>query len=251
VSTATGDPHRGQRPSADDLRWIEAAAELTPAKTLGRIDAKVGFVFANITLIATVLAGFGILTGAADRASAYQPFTLAALGFLMLAVLFASVANLPTLRTKINADNLVEVREFYERIIAFRGWLTRLALIFFVVGLASALGVLATVAGKNDPPAMGLQWTLGTDGKRGLAGYVTGTRLPAGARVETVLAAVGPQGDSNTVLAKDMSAADDAGKVAVRMEVADIPASASFRLSTKVQHAGKVLFPEQAVEITS
>jgi hypothetical protein len=230
--------------------WAAAAKEITPPKALARIDTKSGFVFSNITLIGTVLAGFGVLTGTAGRLASYEPLTLAALWILVVAVLAALVANLPSIRSHIDPENLTEVRRFYTRNIAVRGWLTRVALFLFAVAFAIALALLIAIAGKDDPPTLGLQWTLGADGKRAVAGHVTGTGLPPGARAETVLAALTAQGTQGTVYAKDVSFADSSGKIDVTVEVDDAPAGTVFRLSTKVDHDSGRLYPERALELT-
>jgi hypothetical protein len=223
---------------------------LTPAKALERIDTKVGFVFSNITLIGTVLAGVGILTGTASRLVEYRPLTITALWLILLSLVCALVANLPSLRTGINPDNIDEVRKFYTTNISVRGWLTRFALLLFSAAFAIALVVIIQVAGRHDPPSLALQWKLGADRKRDVVASVNANELPPGTQAETLLVTVTKQGAQCTILAKDISFADSSGTVKVTMQVDNAPANTTFRLSTSLTKDGKRVAADQMVELT-
>jgi hypothetical protein len=108
--SSTSVVRSGRRPGPHDERWVAAGAELTPAKALDRIDTKVGFVLSNIALIGTVLVGVGVLTGTLSRLAGYEPLTVTALWLILLFLLCALVANLPSRRTRIDPDNLDDVR---------------------------------------------------------------------------------------------------------------------------------------------
>jgi hypothetical protein len=242
--------HRGQPSTPDDERWLAAGKELTPAKALERIDTKVGFVFTNITLIGTVLAGVGILTGTASRLAGYESLTIIALWLILFSLVCALAANLPSLRTGINPDNIHAVRRFYTTNICVRGWLTRLALLLFSAAFVIALAIIIEVAGRQDQPSLALQWKLGADHKRDVVASVNATELPPGTRAETLLVTVNKQGAQCTVLAKDISFADGSGAVNVTMDVDNAPANTTFRLSTTLTDDGKRVRPNQMVELT-
>jgi hypothetical protein len=245
----TGRARKGRRPSLEDERWLAAGKELTPAKALERIDTKIGFVFSNITLVGTVLAGAGVLTGISGRLAGYELLTLTALGLIFLSLVCAMAGNLPSLRTSINPENIEEVKDFFTANISVRGWLTRLALLLFTAAFVIALIIVIQVAGRHDQPSLALQWKLTADGKRVVAASVNASALPPGTRAETLLVAVDKQGRQSTVFAKDVSFADASGAVKVAMEVDAAPAGTTFRLSTVLTDEGRRIRPEQVVEL--
>lgn len=240
----------GRPPGPEDERWLAAGRELTPAKALERIDTKVGFVFSNITLIGTVLVGVGVLTGVSSRLARYEPLTMTALWLILLSLVCALAANLPSLRTGLDPDNLAEVRKFYTTNISVRGWLTRLALLFFSAAFVIALAIVIQVARQHDQPSLALQWKLSADGTGDVVASVSASELPPGTRAEALLVEVDKQGAQRTVLAKDVSFADGSGTIEITMEVDDAPANTTLRLSTSLTDGGKRIRPNQVVELT-
>lgn len=237
----------GRRPSADELRWRAAAAEITPAKSLERIEAKATFVFSSVALIGTIVAGFGVLSGASSRLAEYRPWTEAATGLLGAALACALIATLPSLRSRMRTQDVETVRRYYTFNIYVRGWLTRLALLLFTAAFAIALWLLF-VAGDQAYPALGLQWIHGASGSRVLAGQVSGENLPPGARVDTWLVAVNADGGEK-VIAQAVSTVGGTGKLEVDMAVEQAPAAAFYRLSVTLTSQGETVSPPRSVEL--
>jgi hypothetical protein len=239
----------GRRPSAIELRWRAAGAEITPAKSLERIDAKTAFVFSSVALIGTVVAGFGLLSGASSRLAGYRPWIEALYILLGTALACALIATLPSLRQRMRTQNIPEVRRYYTINIYVRGWLTRIALLAFSAAFAIALWLLF-VAGGQAPPALGLQWIHGAGNSRVLAGQVSGANLPPGTRADTRLVAVGADG-RQLVIAQAVSAVGGAGTLEVDMTVMQPPAAALYRLSVRLTRQGATVSPPQSVELGS
>jgi hypothetical protein len=238
---------RGTRPSAEMLRWRAAAAEITPAKSLERIETKSTFVFSNVALIGTILTGLGVLTGVSSRLIDYRSWTRAVAGLLVGALVCALAASLPSLRSRMQTQDLKAVARYYTVNIYVRGWLTRVALLLFSTAFVIALGLLVVVSNDQVQPAVGLQWTDGGAGKRGLIGRVSAKDLPPGTRADTRLVAIDAQG-SEKLIARDVSYVGGAGTLEVNTTIEEAPAAASFKLSTSVTSRGKASL-QQSVEL--
>jgi hypothetical protein len=237
----------GRRPGADDLRWRAAATEITPAKSLERIEAKATFVFSSVALIGTILAGFGVLSGASSRLVEYRPWTEAVIGLLGGALACALIATLPSLRSRMRTQDIEAVRRYYTFNINVKGWLIRLALILFSASFAIALWLLF-VTSEQAYPALGLQWIQGAGHSRVLAGQVSGENLPPGARADTRLIAVNADG-AEAVVAQAMSTVGGTGKLEVDITVEQAPAAAFYRLSVSLTSLGETMSPSRSVEL--
>jgi hypothetical protein len=229
---------RGQPPSVEDEIWEAAGKELTPLKILERIDSKAGFVFGNVTLVGTVLAGVGIASGAAGRSAEHPGAARLALGLLLASLLLALAANLPSFRTKINPEELISVRRFYVWNIRARGWLTRFALLFFAAALGLAAWLVFQSTGERAAPALTLQWRTEGETERGVLARVVARDLPPGAQAETALVS-GGNGEADRVLARDLSLVDAAGNLAVTVDVGKAPLGTDLRLSVTVTDGGR------------
>jgi hypothetical protein len=60
---------------------------------LERIEAKTAFVFTSVALIGTIVAGFGLMSGASSRLTEYRPWTEALYGLLGAALACALIAT--------------------------------------------------------------------------------------------------------------------------------------------------------------
>src|SRR5207247_1312497 len=99
---------------------------------------KVGFIFTNLTLAGTILAGAGIVAGAQARTRAH-PLLLLMLTILVFAsVATALIANLPSTKSEINPSDPDTIRQYYERTIRWKGWLARAAMLLFSAALILA-----------------------------------------------------------------------------------------------------------------
>lgn len=237
---------RGRPPTPDELYWDAAAGELTPAKSLDRIDAKVGFVFGNISLIGTLVAGLGLVTGATSRLVAYDAEVRLVLVLLCAALALALVAAFPSLTHRLKIGRANEVRSYYTRRILVRGWLVIGAMVCFSAAFVLALAVTFVVVDHRTPPALSLQWR-SAGGAPTLVGTLRAQVAP-GAIAETRLTQL-TGSTEGAVLVRDMSTADATGKLEVTATVQDAPKSGAYRLVTTVREGTTVRFQDVTVEL--
>jgi hypothetical protein len=128
--------------------WQALADELTPAHSLARIDAATARVLANVTVVGTLLTGLGLLAaGLPGPGGAARALALAAVVAAVLAVGCALSAQVLTIRTGLNTNNLAEVKEWYRGQFRRRAYPTRAAtlLLLTAILLAGGAAVVALV----------------------------------------------------------------------------------------------------------
>jgi hypothetical protein len=134
--------------SAADRMWRAAAAELTPARSLARIDAHARQVVGTVSVVGTLLTGLGLVAGDQVATSAVARWlAVAAVAAAVAAVVVAWSCQLLRLVARFTPGNLVEVQAWYRRQFrrAYGVWAAGvLLLVAIVVAAAAALVVLAT-----------------------------------------------------------------------------------------------------------
>lgn len=145
-------PQEAVRPVSDEDRvWVNLADELTPAKSLERVDTATDRVVRTVTIIGTLLGGLGVFGAARPSVSGPARWlTIAAVACAALAVACALAAQILTITRHLNPDNLAAVRAWYKRRIDTRGYPTRAATFLLLTGAvlagAAAIVALATAA---------------------------------------------------------------------------------------------------------
>lgn len=139
--------HGAVRPvTEEDRLWESLADELTPAKSLERVDTATDRVVRTVTIIGTLLGGFGVFGATKPSVSgAARWITVAAVACAALAVACALAAQILTISRHLNPENLAAVRAWYKRRIDTRGYPTRAATFLLLIGAVLA-GVAAIVA---------------------------------------------------------------------------------------------------------
>jgi hypothetical protein len=147
-------PQQAVRPVSDEDRvWVNLAAELTPAKSLERVDTATDRVVRTVTIIGTLLGGLGVF--GATKPSVSGParwLTIAAVACAALAVACALAAQILTITRHLNPENLAAVRAWYKRRIDTRGYPTRAATFLLLTGgvLAGAAAIVALATATPD-----------------------------------------------------------------------------------------------------
>ena len=147
-------PQQAVRPVSDEDRvWVNLAAELTPAKSLERVDTATDRVVRTVTIIGTLLGGLGVF--GATKPSVSGParwLTIAAVACAALAVACALAAQILTITRHLNPENLAAVRAWYKRRIDTRGYPTRAATFLLLTGavLAGAAAIVALATATSD-----------------------------------------------------------------------------------------------------
>ncbi|MGH7732898.1 MAG: hypothetical protein ACREOE_04130 [Gemmatimonadales bacterium] len=142
------------RPVTDEDRvWVNLADELTPAKSLERVDTATDRVVRTVTIIGTLLGGFGVFGATKPAVSGPARWiTIAAVACAALAVACALAAQILTITRHFNPENLAAVRAWYRRRIDTRGYPTRAATLLLMIGAVLA-GVAAIVALATATPS--------------------------------------------------------------------------------------------------
>lgn len=141
--------------TVEDEALSAAAAELTPEKSLVRVEETARFVFANVAVVGTVLAGVGLIT---DVGSAWDegpkvvgvPLPVA---LVAAALILAAVALVPLL-VRVDTTDLAAVRSFYTFQLLRRGVCAILAMIALAAAIASAVATTATHGGASQALAV-------------------------------------------------------------------------------------------------
>ena len=144
------------RPVSDaDRTWATLARELTPAQSLQRMDTATDRVVRTVTIIGTLLGGFGVFGATKPTVSGPARWiTVAAVVCAAAAVACALAAQILTISKHVNPENLAQVRAWYHRRLETRGYPTRAATFLLLVAavLAGAAAVVAlATATPNEP----------------------------------------------------------------------------------------------------
>ena len=180
---------KGQRPSAADAFWRNAAERLNVEESLQRVESHAKYLLGLYTVVAVLLAGTGVITGATYDGADMRWIALCT---IPVAISFAlAVAAITPGPATLNPGDLESVRKHYTKLIASRGRLIFASSVFFALSLLLTIPAFLNI--YEDPPkkrAIAAKPTVtiakAEDGytmsvKADLAG------LPSGARV-TVLA---------------------------------------------------------------
>jgi len=137
---------------ADEL-WADLAAELTPAKSLARVDAATARTVATVTVIGVLLTGLGVLSaGQLSHNGPSRGLAIAAVITAALAVASALIAQVLTITRRVNPANLIEVKAWYRRQFSIRAYPTQAATVLLLLA-AMLAGAAATAGLIARPPA--------------------------------------------------------------------------------------------------
>ena len=230
------EPVIGRRPRDDEDYWDRAAADLTPSRSLDRIDSTVNFVFGNVTLVVSLVTGLGLLAGTTARLSSYDTEVRAILGLLAVALFLALLAAAPVMVRKLHTGRVDSVRKYYTRRIKVRGALAALAMAAlsgaFLVGLAVTFRSLD----DRTPPSLALQWR--SSSPPAVVVAVRG-QVPVGLVAETRLTEL-TGGREGAELLRDKSEVDATGKLEVTATVTADADTRAYRLSTTLYEGDSV-----------
>jgi hypothetical protein len=142
-------PAAAAEPEPRVLAWRALAEELTPAKSLARVDVATARVVTNVTVVGSLLTGLGLVAaGLPATAAAARSLAVAAVVAAVLAVGCALTAQMLSIRRGLNTNNLVMVKAWYRAQFRRRAYPARAAtaLLLVAVLLAGCSAVVALVA---------------------------------------------------------------------------------------------------------
>jgi hypothetical protein len=166
--SAPSTPQAAPEPDPRVLAWQELADELTPAKSLARVDAAANRVLTSVTVVGTVLTGLGLLAaGQPTRNAVAGGLSLTAVIAAVLSVAFALTAQVLTIRRGLNTNNLKAVRAWHHDQFRRRAYPARAASVLLTVAVLLAGGAATAQFVGSERAGMSLA--------------ISSTRPPAGA----------------------------------------------------------------------
>jgi hypothetical protein len=144
-------------PTPQDQAWAELAAELTPAKTLARIDTVTARAITTITVVGVLLTGLGAASAALPaQPGAARALAAAAAITAALAVAAALTAQVLTITRRLNPANLADVKAWYRRQFELRAYPAQAATALLLLSalLAGASAASTLLAGSVNTPAL-------------------------------------------------------------------------------------------------
>jgi hypothetical protein len=148
-------------PTPREQALAALAAELTPAKSLQRLDTASARVVSTISILATLLTGLGLITaGLTNLTEPARILAIASTGLAFLAVLLALTAQILTITRDLNPNNLIEVENWYRKRMQRRGPLTQWATILLIAAAAAAgAAAITTLTTGVDQPTLAVTRT--------------------------------------------------------------------------------------------
>jgi hypothetical protein len=219
----------GEDPTVADLYWAGAAADLTPDKTLARVNANARATVTTVAVVGTVLSGLGLISAqTVAGAHAGRWLALGAVAFAIVAVL-CGLAYLALRLERLNVADFGDVERWY-RAQFRRAWLAMLAswLLVVAVVLAASSAVATLVDSRSDKDvALDLQ-LIGNGNAQKLQVGAKASGLDEGALVVTKVVGLGRE-CPEVVLLESRSTADASGKVETSSMIDSSPCS-QFRV---------------------
>lgn len=235
----TGDPTppaAGQvsgRVTAEDRFWRVAAAEgLAPDKSLTRMNDKAKQVVTSVTLVGTVLAGFGLIAPATlPLPPAARGLAIGAVAAAVLAVALGLGSLLLHFDPAIRPNNITEVQAWYRlqfgraRLVVAAGWVLLLAL-----ALAAAAAFVTLIDPARPDPLVVLQATGGAAGDIQVSARVEIAGMQPGDTLLIDLAAV--DAGTRTITARAVGHPAANGTATVTLTDPKFPAGSTAEVTT-------------------
>jgi uncharacterized membrane protein YedE/YeeE len=132
--TDPAPPAAAAEPDPRVLAWRALAEELTPAKSLARVDAATSRVVSNVTVVGSLLTGLGLLAAGLPATDvAARSLAVAGAVAAVLAVACALTAQILSIRRGLNTNNLLMVKAWYGGQFRRRAYPARAATVLLLV----------------------------------------------------------------------------------------------------------------------
>lgn len=138
----------GEPVSPTDQMWLDAAAELTPDKSVARIEDNAKYLLGGVAIIGTLLTGLGVLTS--DKVASHPVALMTTVVLTALSLAVAALALVPH-GGDVSIEDVASVRRFYETDIKVRGRLVQAAGVLFGAAVL-ATSIPAIVIGVTEHP---------------------------------------------------------------------------------------------------
>lgn len=145
-------------PTDDDTDWIGLADELTPAKSLARVDATATRVVSQIAVVGTLITAGGLVASATLLHPGPTRWLVVAAAALAVAAVVIALACQVLSVSQLHTHDLVEVQDWYRIRVSRRAWWLRVAT--WLIVAAGVVGGTAAVWALALPTTPGPEVTL-------------------------------------------------------------------------------------------
>jgi hypothetical protein len=209
--------------TASDRLWQQAAAELLPARSLARVDEKAQQVVTNVSILAAVLTGLGLLTGdQLTHSPGGRPVAIATLAIAWLSVLLAYGSQLLRVSPATAPGDVEQVKAWYGRqfrrayAVVAAGVLSLLSLV--LAGITAIVVLAASPAPGR--PTVAIQLS-GAGADATLTVDLSFPGLTGQQQLQATITGVGPNG-SRTTLADTTVLAGANGTAATNLRASNV-----------------------------
>jgi hypothetical protein len=238
----------GKPPNKDDKFWIDVASKITPDKSIERLDTHGKYLFSTVSIVGTLLTGFGIFspmgTTILRNPLIFLPVALASLSLAL------AMMGITPKTHKLYLQDINSVRNYYNHLIHQRG------LFIFWAGVAFSLSLLTVaivtaVSLKPMPltPTISVR-LIGTGEKTMLTTKIELQEVPRSgtAEIQIVGYEETKKGPEQSILFKETTRADQTGKMTVSAELDKLGKYKWFMITSKVVSGTEILC-EKKVEV--
>ena len=239
----------GIPPTESDNYWLEQGSKISPDKSIERIDTHAKYLFSIVSVVGTLLTGFGIF-GPTTIPGLRSPWLIIPVAFAALSLALAMMGITPSL-DKISLWDVYSIRDHYNSLIRKRGRFVFLAGMCFSMSLFTA-GTILLISSFHSPginPSIAVRF-LGSSDNAVLSAKIEFNNLPRFGLVETQIdgAREFKQDVRSTILFKDLTQADLSGNSMVTAELDQVQDYKDFRVICRIRTSTALLF-EKTVEI--
>jgi hypothetical protein len=228
---------------ADDA-LLEAAKTLSPDKSIERIESHAKYLFTLVGTVGTLLTGFSLFS--TNNAFARAPELLRWPLTLVCASLALAMLALTPWPSRVDRDNLIELRTFLNARLLWRG----LAVLFAGLLFAAAL-MSVTFAGGRPAPGVATDGSTSLTVTRGEKGdevkaSVKVKALPPGAELNIDAQAVMADGTMRTLMSR-RTTVQHGGEAGFDVSIPAIAGTQELRVVTTAKAREAMVYQESAV----
>jgi hypothetical protein len=226
---AGNEPVRGVPMVSAYDEQVLLTKQLTPDQSLTRANDSAKWVIQTVSVVATILGGFGAVAGLSTQSSRHPALIVWTVALAGAAVVCGVIGLLPSLR-EINVNKSADVVSYYQRVIWWRGSWSIAASIALLVAIVTAI---VTVTGyANGPvlttPTLSAGWD-GSGASPVISADATVTHAKSGTGVDLTIEVPAASGSSKpTVLASATGTIGRNGTTEVVLTFVPSPATGMF-----------------------
>lgn len=232
---------KGQPPTAQDQFWLDLAKDESPSKSIERLDSYGKYLLGTVSVVGTALTGFGIFSPGAAGAL-HSGWFLVPVGLACASLALAVMGITPQVH-KIKLREINSIRQYYARLILWRGWSITFAGWLFAASLASTAAVMVLDTSRSLQPAISIRLS-GEGDAATLSATVKFVNLPGSGQAETDI--LGYRADKNAPpvsLFKDVSQGDATGNLSLSAEgLSKLKDYKQLVVRTRITSDGKLLY---------